>query len=510
MADRTALADLVTLTHGNSVISVDTSSVLGVFSWTVDGIDQLSQESIWFRLGPAGAEEPVNSLLQTAITATPNTLNVRYAHANFTVTLNMVLTGGAAGSGQANLVETVTVNNTSTVALALHLFQYADFDVDGDFDGNTLSISAGTAAQTGLTAGVAVSTASPPPQFSQAALVPGLIDLLSDLDPTTLTNVPGPITGDASFANQWDLSVAAAGSTQISLSSSITPAIGALDTDGDGVLDDGDASGTVGDKPCTAGATANCDDNCPVVSNADQADADGDGVGDVCDGCPSDPNKFAPGTCGCGVAEGTCPPGGGGGGGGGPPPNNDTDNDGVLNTADNCPTTSNPEQEDEDGDDLGNACDPDDDDDGADDEVDNCLAVANPNQANADDDDLGDACDDDDDGDDLNDVDDNCPLVVNPGQEDSDSDGDGDACDGDEDGDGVADGLDNCPTVANQNQADADGDGEGDACDEAGQPIPEEPERPRLFGRLCGFGAGQAVLMSLFGLVMLQLGHRRK
>ncbi len=34
-----------------------------------------------------------------------------------------------------------------------------------------------------------------------------------------------------------------------------------------------------------------------------QTDTDGDGTGDACDGCPNDPNKVAPGTCGCGVAD---------------------------------------------------------------------------------------------------------------------------------------------------------------------------------------------------------------
>ena len=34
----------------------------------------------------------------------------------------------------------------------------------------------------------------------------------------------------------------------------------------------------------------NGEDNCPAVSNADQADSDEDGVGDICDNCPDMPN----------------------------------------------------------------------------------------------------------------------------------------------------------------------------------------------------------------------------
>jgi len=49
-----------------------------------------------------------------------------------------------------------------------------------------------------------------------------------------------------------------------------------LDTDGDGIFDDGDNSGIAGDNPCTGGSTTNCDDNCINAYNPDQADSDGD------------------------------------------------------------------------------------------------------------------------------------------------------------------------------------------------------------------------------------------
>lgn len=71
------------------------------------------------------------------------------------------------------------------------------------------------------------------------------------------------------------------GSANISISF-----VDALDSDADGVADDGDASGVVGDAPCLGGNQLLCDDNCALLPNFDQADGDADGVGDVCEGTP--------------------------------------------------------------------------------------------------------------------------------------------------------------------------------------------------------------------------------
>jgi hypothetical protein len=94
------------------------------------------------------------------------------------------------------------------------------------------------------------------------------------------------------------------------------------------------------------------------------------------------------------------------------------------------------------------------DNDGVPDDTDNCPSVPNPDQTDTDlayVDDGGDACDDDDDNDGWSDDDDNCPLIPNPNQED-------------QDGDGVGDDCDNCRANANPLQEDANEDGCGDAC----------------------------------------------
>ena len=185
------------------------------------------------------------------------------------------------------------------------------------------------------------------------------------------------------------------------------------------------------------------------LASSGPADSDGDGIPDGSDNCTDTPNPDQNDNDGDTMGD-AC--------------DDDDDNDGVLDVSDNCPFTSNSGQEDNDSDTFGDACDPDDDNDGVLDEDDNCPYSANYGQADIDGDGLGDVCDDDPDGDGITTFD-NCPYSPNPLQEDNDGDSDGDACDPDDDNDGVLDEDDNCPITGNANQEDLDSDGIGDICD---------------------------------------------
>ena len=258
------------------------------------------------------------------------------------------------------------------------------------------------------------------------------------------------------------------------------------DSDGDGVPEpddncprspnpdqsdvDGDGAGDPCDSDADNDGLSNPDDNCWTVANPGQLDTDLDRTGDACDNCPTEPNAQwgvlsgfqYRGTCvrtdtaywaplasfpdtdpyeytylctnqmACGLEpDGTRPRCSHN--------QEDADGDGIGDACDNAINHANGNQADADGDGLGDV-------------VDNCPALASPEQEpDTDLDGIGDPCD-------------NCPTVSNPGQLDSDGDGRGDGCD-DDDYDGVLDLVDNCPLWPNATQVDSDSDGAGDACD---------------------------------------------
>lgn len=158
-------------------------------------------------------------------------------------------------------------------------------------------------------------------------------------------------------------------------------------------------------------------DNATLAVDA-TPDTDDDGVCDDVDGCPTDPDKTEPGLCGCGV------------------PDTDADNDGIADCNDPCDNTT-----------TGQSCD-DNDPCTTNDVITNCVCSGTPVP--------------DSDGDGVLDCNDECPN--DPAQVLAGACGCG-IPEVDTDLDGIVDCNDNCLDTPNASQEDTDDDGIGDTCD---------------------------------------------
>jgi hypothetical protein len=206
------------LSDNNSTLTY--STVTDAISWTVDGVNE-------FGGTPAGGDllqyyngssfVPLSSLNVVSSSLTGNvgtaTLSGTLDGDNFTVALQVILSGGNAGSGASGISEQITVNNlgpaaSTTVKPAAVAGNPVDFMISDTFDANlnatpsndTLTLSPSgapnKAVQTDPT-GVKL-TYSTTPTPSQFAII----------NNGSSSSATGPQTGNEAFNFVWDLSLA--------------------------------------------------------------------------------------------------------------------------------------------------------------------------------------------------------------------------------------------------------------------------------------------------------------
>lgn len=244
--------------------------------------------------------------------------------------------------------------------------------INGNF--NNLGDAINGVVQQFIDIGIADRENAPSPTVTLEEALEAAISLLDLLKTVEGVNVAGPNfqTAEAELT-EAEQEAQSNGST--------IPSQGGIDTDGDGMLDisdpddDNDGVEDASDAfPLEPNESLDTDGD-GTGNNADQDD-DNDGVDDINDAFPLDPNESADTD-----SDGT-----------GNNADQDDDNDGVNDSDDAFPLDET-ESSDLDKDGVGDNSDPDSDGDGVANDIDNCPFVTNPEQENTDGDEFGDACD---------------------------------------------------------------------------------------------------------------------
>jgi hypothetical protein len=228
----------VTLTDGNSDSTFGLSDAMSTTSqlqatWTVDNVSQLFEQNFYIDLTGTAGNAPINlaSLTPSAVSATDtnlsgdnNNLFVRWDNINqsgIRVDISFSLDGGNPGTGLSDLGELIDISNFSGQAVSIRFFEYVDFDLDGSIGGDTASSSSSPVASVEQSSNASTLTetvVTPGPNLYQIGACCGVeASILAGNDLSTLPGVQtsfGP--GDASWAFQWNRTIANGGTFQIS------------------------------------------------------------------------------------------------------------------------------------------------------------------------------------------------------------------------------------------------------------------------------------------------------
>jgi len=191
---------------------------LGMNSWTVlNGQNQLNQQWFWYSVN-GGAPQPINTIggLSTAYNGA-NDLTVTYQNSLLSVNVDYTLNGNGASSGSADIMEYIWIDNITqgqtAQTLNVSFFQYSNFNLLQN-NINTVSISGSPGAYTGAFqstgtpggTGIAEVLLAPPANHGETALVPTTLNELNNPANSNfnLSDNTSPVTGNVSWAFQWD------------------------------------------------------------------------------------------------------------------------------------------------------------------------------------------------------------------------------------------------------------------------------------------------------------------
>jgi hypothetical protein len=200
-----------------------------MFDWYVDGIDQLSKQWFWYRIGTSGPEHSIDTIGTPTVTAADTNqdgandrLSITYAASNFTITVQYTLAGQEFNTGRSHIDEDILITRTSGPALDFYFFQYSDFDLgfgDGHENDDTVQFLVDNRMLQYDPSGVypypngaapvnfAETIDSPAPNYCEVNTVGTSGNTLDKLNDATaqnlINNCATPLTGNVTWAFEW-------------------------------------------------------------------------------------------------------------------------------------------------------------------------------------------------------------------------------------------------------------------------------------------------------------------
>jgi len=222
----------------NAEVHIKVDNPLGLNFWEVDSTGNIFQQSFWIRIGSGeGAREfSITDIFTRGAAVTtdtdgdgfPDTLSVEYSDREcLTVEITWALTGGSTGSGSSTIFEKIEITNECE-ELPISFFQYSDFDLAGDFfDDTTEFLNPVTMLQTDSLSdspsSLSETVVSPTPDHHEVGFFSSILSKLNDSSATVLNDSNGPISGDGTWAFQWDFIIGEGGTFTIQKCKRIGP-----------------------------------------------------------------------------------------------------------------------------------------------------------------------------------------------------------------------------------------------------------------------------------------------
>lgn len=209
----------VTLSDGNAFVEIDPDSSSGMYTFEVDGIDNLYQQWFWYRYDGMDDELSIDELSSATVNQiAANVVSLMFDNGILRVEVSYLLTGGTSGSGTADIAESVRITNVSGSSLDLSFFQYSDFDLLENSSGDRVTFeNANTIRQSKGSATASEVVSTPAADHWEIGGFPSILDKFGDGFASTLSDSGSPFgPGDGTFAWQWNRTITAGGSFLIS------------------------------------------------------------------------------------------------------------------------------------------------------------------------------------------------------------------------------------------------------------------------------------------------------